>query len=198
MMLHDEWDPWQLAACLLAECYRRYGGAYVQGFPWHGVLRSQEGPCHWPFQGTACTAVIFCSFTWAVCLPYIDVTVSSPAWAHTLAAVGCYWGGDGFTFYPDKQLTTARQHVCCMLQGFCYVYYSHADAAAAAMDHLNGMEFPPNSGHRLKVGFTHSHISVPPTPHVGVTWRCTKLYLWLLKCCQLPLSSMPTTPYLLS
>lgn len=41
-----------------------------------------------------------------------------------------------------------------MLQGFCYVYYSHADAAAAAMDHLNGMEFPPNTGHRLKVNFT--------------------------------------------
>ena len=38
-----------------------------------------------------------------------------------------------------------------MLQGFCYVYYASADAADAAMDHLNGVEFPPNSGHRLKV-----------------------------------------------
>ncbi len=41
--------------------------------------------------------------------------------------------------------------VCVCVQGFCYVYYASADAAAAAMDHLNGAEFPPNSGHRLKV-----------------------------------------------
>ena len=72
----------------------------------------------------------------------------------------------------------------CMLQGFCYVYYSHADAAAAAMDHLNGMEFPPNSGHRLKVGLhAFSHLS-PPTLHGKVTWRCTEFELWLLKCCR--------------
>lgn len=42
------------------------------------------------------------------------------------------------------------------MQGFCYVYYSNADAAAAAMDHLNGAEFPPSSGHRLKVGLIDS------------------------------------------
>ncbi len=45
------------------------------------------------------------------------------------------------------------------LQGFCYVYYANAEAAAAAMDHLNGAEFPPNSGHRLKVSFSlHRHL----------------------------------------
>lgn len=38
-----------------------------------------------------------------------------------------------------------------VMQGFCYVYYASAEAAAAAMDHLNGAEFPPSSGHRLKV-----------------------------------------------
>lgn len=69
-----------------------------------------------------------------------------------------------------------------MLQGFCYVYYSHADAAAAAMDHLNGMEFPPNTGHRLKVGlYTLSHLC-PTTLHGKVIWRCTEFGLWLLKC----------------
>lgn len=44
-----------------------------------------------------------------------------------------------------------RDRVTGQSKGFCYVYYASAEAAAAAMDHLNGAEFPPSSGHRLKV-----------------------------------------------
>ena len=37
-------------------------------------------------------------------------------------------------------------------QGFCYVKYSTPESAADAIEHLNGIEFPPNSNLRLKVG----------------------------------------------
>ncbi|KAG1681154.1 hypothetical protein FOA52_015597 [Chlamydomonas sp. UWO 241] len=36
-------------------------------------------------------------------------------------------------------------------KGFCYVNYSTPESAAAAIEHLNGMELPPLSGHRMKV-----------------------------------------------
>ncbi|GMH37093.1 hypothetical protein BSKO_04966 [Bryopsis sp. KO-2023] len=38
-------------------------------------------------------------------------------------------------------------------KGYCYVNYSTHEAAGAAVQHLNGIEFPPHSGHRLKVMF---------------------------------------------
>lgn len=38
-------------------------------------------------------------------------------------------------------------------KGYAYVNYSTPEAAAAAVDQLNGIEFPPHSGHRLKVMF---------------------------------------------
>ncbi len=36
-------------------------------------------------------------------------------------------------------------------KGFSYVNYSSREAAAAALDTLNGIEWPPASGARLKV-----------------------------------------------
>lgn len=45
-----------------------------------------------------------------------------------------------------KDRTTAKS------KGYCYVNYSTHEAAAAAVDQLNGMEFPPHTGHRIKVG----------------------------------------------
>ncbi|KAK9810800.1 hypothetical protein WJX73_008634 [Symbiochloris irregularis] len=42
-------------------------------------------------------------------------------------------------------------HRTGLSRGFCYVTYSTVEAAAAAMDHFNGMECPPNSGHSLKI-----------------------------------------------
>lgn len=36
-------------------------------------------------------------------------------------------------------------------KGFCYINYSTPEAAQAAIDQLNGAEFPPHSGHRIKV-----------------------------------------------
>jgi RNA recognition motif-containing protein len=36
-------------------------------------------------------------------------------------------------------------------KGFCYVNYSTPEAAIQAMEQLNGFEYPPHSGHRLKV-----------------------------------------------
>lgn len=45
-------------------------------------------------------------------------------------------------------------------KGFCYVNYSSREAAALALDTLNGVEWPPASGARLKVRPVHvSHIT---------------------------------------
>ncbi|KAG1678862.1 hypothetical protein FOA52_003530 [Chlamydomonas sp. UWO 241] len=38
-------------------------------------------------------------------------------------------------------------------KGFAYVNYSTPDSAATAIEQLNGIEFPPHSGHRIKVMF---------------------------------------------
>ncbi|CAD7697503.1 unnamed protein product [Ostreobium quekettii] len=38
-------------------------------------------------------------------------------------------------------------------KGYCYVNYSTHEAAKAAIQALNGIEFPPHSGHRMKVMF---------------------------------------------
>uniref|UniRef100_A0A7S0WZT7 RRM domain-containing protein n=1 Tax=Chlamydomonas leiostraca TaxID=1034604 RepID=A0A7S0WZT7_9CHLO len=38
-------------------------------------------------------------------------------------------------------------------KGYCYVNYSTPEAAAAAVEQLNGVEFPPHTGHRIKVMF---------------------------------------------
>ncbi len=40
---------------------------------------------------------------------------------------------------------------CVRAQGYCYINYSTPDAAASAVEQLNGIEFPPHSGHRIKV-----------------------------------------------
>ena len=39
------------------------------------------------------------------------------------------------------------------LQGYCFVNYSTPEAAAHAVEHFNMSEFPPQSGHRIKVMF---------------------------------------------
>ena len=44
-----------------------------------------------------------------------------------------------------------RDRVTGQSKGYAYVNYSTADAAAAAVEQLNGLEFPPHSGQRLKV-----------------------------------------------
>lgn len=36
-------------------------------------------------------------------------------------------------------------------KGFCYVNYGTQAAAAAAMETLNGLEYPPHCGQRMKV-----------------------------------------------
>lgn len=36
-------------------------------------------------------------------------------------------------------------------KGYCYVNYTSQAAAAAAMETLNGLEFPPHCGQRMKV-----------------------------------------------
>eukprot|EP00891_Asterochloris_glomerata_P003567 jgi/Astpho2/3567/Aster-x0169 len=46
-----------------------------------------------------------------------------------------------------------RDRVTGQSKGYAYVNYSTADAAAAAVEQLNGLEFPPHSGQRLKVMF---------------------------------------------
>ena len=44
-----------------------------------------------------------------------------------------------------------RDRVTGLSKGYAYVGYSTADAAAAAVAQLNGLEFPPHSGRPLKV-----------------------------------------------
>ena len=39
------------------------------------------------------------------------------------------------------------------VQGYCYINYSTPEAAATAVAHLNGSEFPPYTGHKIKVCF---------------------------------------------
>ncbi|GAX80303.1 hypothetical protein CEUSTIGMA_g7741.t1 [Chlamydomonas eustigma] len=46
-----------------------------------------------------------------------------------------------------KDRTTGRS------KGFCYINYSTQEAATAAIEQFNGVEFPPQSGHRIKVMF---------------------------------------------
>ncbi len=41
--------------------------------------------------------------------------------------------------------------VALAMQGFAYVGYKTQEAAAAALDQFNHIEFPPSSGQRLKV-----------------------------------------------
>jgi len=58
-------------------------------------------------------------------------------------------------------------------KGYCYVNYSTHESAALAVQHLNGIEFPPQSSHRLKVMFaeplgvkpshTPRHVVPPPS-----------------------------------
>ncbi len=42
-------------------------------------------------------------------------------------------------------------HLINTLQGYAYVNYSTCEMASEAVAQLNGIEFPPNSGHRIKV-----------------------------------------------
>lgn len=57
-------------------------------------------------------------------------------------------------------------------KGYCYVNYSTPDAAVSAVEQLNGMEFPPHSGHRIKVMFAEpmgvrsSSNGAGPTPSI--------------------------------
>ena len=63
------------------------------------------------------------------------------------------------TFWPlkchqgwDLLSTIALQCICAgQSKGFCYVNYTSQAAAAAAMETLNGLEFPPHCGQRMKV-----------------------------------------------
>jgi len=49
------------------------------------------------------------------------------------------------------------------VQGYCYVNYSTHESAAAAVQYFNGIEFPPRSGHRLKVMFAEPLGVRPPS-----------------------------------
>ena len=61
-----------------------------------------------------------------------------------------------------------------VVQGFAYVSYNAAETAALAVEHLNGIEFPPGSGHCMKVrctskpcmhiSQTHCHLHMVPIP----------------------------------
>ena len=51
-----------------------------------------------------------------------------------------------------------RDRVTGQSKGYAYVNYSTADAAAAAVEQLNGLEFPPHSGQRLKVQCRGFHV----------------------------------------
>ena len=52
-------------------------------------------------------------------------------------------------------------------QGFGYVKFSHSASAMAALEQLNGLEFPPASGHYLKVQLRLATM----TPFAGASAR---------------------------
>lgn len=66
----------------------------------------------------------------------------------------CMCGCVIFLIVPASATSTAP-HPCpaapLLVQGYCYINYSTPEAAAGAIEHLNGVEFPPHSGHRIKV-----------------------------------------------
>ena len=69
-------------------------------------------------------------------------------------------------------------------KGFCYVNYSSREAAAAAMDQLNGVEWPNASGARLKV---HTPVLKAPLGHrlsvfEGQSWQATAKLRTMLMC----------------
>lgn len=53
-------------------------------------------------------------------------------------------------------------------KGFCYINYSTPEAASAAIEQLNGAEFPPHSGHRIKVMFAEP-MGVRPAQQGGTS-----------------------------
>ncbi len=51
----------------------------------------------------------------------------------------------------NRCLSPMPAHRWTDMQGFGYVKFSHSASAMAAVEQLNGLEFPPASGHYLKV-----------------------------------------------
>ncbi len=51
----------------------------------------------------------------------------------------------------DQTLSGRTDLLHHLVQGFGYVKFSHSASAMAALEQLNGLEFPPASGHYLKV-----------------------------------------------
>ncbi|KAK9804003.1 hypothetical protein WJX72_011888 [[Myrmecia] bisecta] len=57
-----------------------------------------------------------------------------------------------FRMFPGMEYCDLKQdRATGQSKGFCYVHYSTPEAAAAALEQLNGLEFPSLSGHHLKV-----------------------------------------------
>lgn len=54
-------------------------------------------------------------------------------------------------FATDILYGSPAEALLCLLQGFCYVKYTTPESAAAAIEHLHGVEFPPGSKMCLKV-----------------------------------------------
>jgi len=67
-----------------------------------------------------------------------------------------------FRCYPGMEyLDLKRDRVTGRSKGYAYVNYMTPAAAAAAQAHLNGIEFPPGTGSRLKVLFAAPMSSLP-------------------------------------
>eukprot|EP00210_Caulerpa_lentillifera_P003744 g3577.t1 len=58
-------------------------------------------------------------------------------------------------------------------KGYCYVNYSTHEAAAQAVQCLNGIEFPPHSSHRLKVMFAEPLVHKPIHGAISVVAAAT-------------------------
>jgi hypothetical protein len=60
--------------------------------------------------------------------------------------------------------------VALSTQGYAYINYSTPEAAAAAVEHLNGIEFPLHSGNRIKVSTSTLGIPLTHSLHPKCAW----------------------------
>eukprot|EP00803_Ostreobium_quekettii_P004750 evm.model.scf_891.1 EVM.evm.TU.scf_891.1 scf_891:1779-4952(-) len=104
-----------------------------------------------------------------MCLPLLDYTAvnaglspggSPPGLSRQRLFVVVYKGVKSeelsrmFRVFPGMEYCDLKKDKkTCKSKGYCYVNYSTHEAAKAAIQALNGIEFPPHSGHRMKVMF---------------------------------------------
>lgn len=133
------------------------------------IASIQQPPSHQREVGGSHAADISSGGSMSVCTNSASGLRSSEAFNRQRLFVVCHKAATEdmlarlFRMWPDLEyLDLKRDHSTGASKGFCYVNYSSKEAAAAAMDILNGIEWPPASGTRLKVMYAEPQASRRP------------------------------------